>query len=263
VSPPGGAAAARQNARCSHELVPHSARPPAAAPPGRPRAAFRPRLEALEDRQLLNASAAFDPSGNLLLLVADDSGTLTQNYLGKGATLAHDVLRAHVYRDSTGAFGMTVVYRNLSAYDYDHTGAHFLGTHILDVDKAYDRAGHVQEDVTYALSGPTFVTYEYTSFGAHQVATNGLLLLIHPFQDSKGNLGEDVSYFNTPLSSALVEYDSSGGHFEGNDIVVDRAWDLSGQQFAYAVVYFTSDLTTKAAVYRNADVIDLGPNIGP
>src|SRR5262245_66518533 len=90
-------------------------------PAPRPRPACRPRLEALEERQLLNASAVFDAAGNTFRLVVDNFGKLTQTYLGKTTTLAQGVEKAHAYRDSDGSIGITVVYDDASAYDYDHT----------------------------------------------------------------------------------------------------------------------------------------------
>jgi hypothetical protein len=150
----------------------------------------RPQLEALEGRQLLNASAVFGAAGNTFRLLVDNTGTLTETYLGRTATLATGVLRAHAYRDSDGSIGITVVYQNFSAFDYDHTGGHYLGGNIHDVDKAFDRAGHIQEDVTYELVANKFTTFEYTSTAAYQVAQGGFFtLLIRPFQDSQGNLG--------------------------------------------------------------------------
>src|SRR5262245_47974272 len=184
-------------------------------PAPRPRPAFRPRLEALEDRQLLNASAVFDSAGNTFRLVVDNFGKLTETYLGQTTTLATGVRSAHAYRDSDGSIGITVAYNNDSAFDYDHTGGHYLGQNIIDVDKAFDKAGHVQEDVTY-YSGGSYATFEYTSTAAHQVAQGGFIaLFIHPFQDSQGNLGEDVTYVGN--TTTLIEYDSSGAHYMGKN----------------------------------------------
>jgi hypothetical protein len=219
----------------------------------------RPQLEALEDRQLLNASAAFDAAGNKLQLLADNAGNLTETYLGQTTQLATDVRHAHAYRDSDGSIGITVVYQNSSAFDYDHTGGHYLGANILDVDKAFDRAGHIQEDVTYQI-GTGFATFEYTSAGARQVAQGGFFALdIHPFQDSQGNLGEDVTYFPFPVgsTSTLVEYDSTGAHYLGQDAVADRAYDPSGQQTALDVTYGSGI----AVEYTNNSVTLLGTDI--
>jgi len=223
----------------------------------------RPQLEALEDRQLLNASAAFDAAGNQLRLLVDNLGNLTETYLGRTTQLATGVQRAHAYRDSDGSIGITVVYNNLTAYDYDHTGGHYLGQNIADVDKAFDRAGHIQEDVTYGTLGGGFVTIEYTSTGAHQVAQGGFFaLLIHPFQDSHGNLGEDVTYVtrtNGTATVTLVEYDSGGAHYLGQDAEADRAYGPSGQQTALDVTYFSADV---AVEYTNNSVTLLGTDIG-
>jgi hypothetical protein len=233
-------------------------------PAPRPRPPCRPRLEALEGRQLLNASTAFDAAGNQLRLLVDTSGKLTETYLGQTATLATGVARAHAYRDSDGSIGITVVYNNgFTAYDYDHTGGHYLGQHIFDVDKAFDRAGHVQEDVTYYAGGNTYATFEYTSTGAYQVAQppGTYALQIHPFQDSQGNLGEDVTYFdlnNGVYVQSLIEYDSTGGRYIGQGAVADRAYDPTGQQFAYDVSYYASFV---AVEYTNSSATLLGTDI--
>jgi hypothetical protein len=231
-------------------------------PAPRPRLSVRPRLEALECRQLLNASTAFDAAGNPFTLVVDNAGTLTRTYLGQTATLATDVRRAHAYRDSDGSVGFTIIYNRLNAYDYDHTGGHFLGLGIVDVGKAFDRAGHLQEDITYATPGG-YVTYEYTSTGAHQVPQQGFFeITIHPFQDRQGNLGEDVTYFrfnaDVFLAGTLIEYDSSGAHYMVKDAVADRAYGPSGQQVAFDVTYYTSFV---AVEYTNSSATVLGMDI--
>jgi hypothetical protein len=240
-------------------LIARASRP---RPAPRPRPACRPRLEALEGRQLLNASAVFDSAGNVFRLVTDNTGTLTETYLGQTATLATGVSRAHAYRDSDGSIGITVIYQNLTAYDYDHTGGHYLGANIADVDKAFDRAGHIQEDVTYHVGFNAFATVEYTSHGVYVVPQGNFIAIeIHPFQDSQGNLGEDVTYFdlNNPLTTGtLIEYDSSGAHYMGQDAEADRAYDSSGQQFVYDVTYYLSDV---AIEYTNGSPTVLGTNI--
>jgi hypothetical protein len=214
------------------------------SPAARRRCAFRPRLEALEDRRLLNASAVLDAAGNTFRLNVDATGRLTETYLGQTTTLANGVLRAHAYRDSNGGIGITVVYDlhngTFAAYDYDHTGGHYLGNNVIDVDKAYDRAGRIQEDLTY--SGPTgFSTVEYTSTGAYVVPQGGFYgLLIHPFQDAWGALGEDVSYVTlgpSGFSTTLIEYDSAGAHYQGRDAVADRYYDPAGRGFLYDVTF--------------------------
>jgi hypothetical protein len=214
---------------------------PARAAAQRP-PSFRPFLERLEDRRVMNVSSAIDVHGNVLQLVVNNNNTLLQTYQGVTTVLAQDVFRAHAYRDSNGTIGFTVVYgpdSNFSAFDYDHTGAHYLGTNIQDVDKAYDRAGHLQEDVTYEVNGQ-FSTFEYTDTGARQITYNTNVyveLLIHPFADSQGKMGEDVSYFSTQSDNVLIEYDATGGHFLAKNAVADHAWNVQGTTFVLDVVY--------------------------
>jgi hypothetical protein len=92
------------------------------APAASPRLpSFRPCLERLEDRRVMNVSSAFDAQGNVLRLVVDNNNTLTQTYQGVTTVLAQDVFRAHAYRDITGTIGFTVVYgpdSGFAAFDY-------------------------------------------------------------------------------------------------------------------------------------------------
>jgi hypothetical protein len=228
-------------------------------PAGGQRPSVRPLLEALECRQLLNASTAFDAAGNPFTLLSDNAGKLTETYLGQTTTLANNVVRAHAYRDSDGSVGFTIIYGDNNGYtavDYDHTGGHYLGQGIVDVDKAFDKAGHLQEDITY-LSGGVYATYEYTGTGAHQVPQQGFhALLIHPFQDSQGNFGEDVSYFSS-MSAGLVEYDSSGAHYVAQDAEADRGYGPSAQQVAFDVTYAGGI----AVEYTNSSATVLGTDI--
>src|SRR5205823_10475881 len=109
--------------------------------------------------------------------------------------LAQDVLRAHAYRDVNGGIGIIVVYTNFMAFDYDYAGGHFLGENIVDADKAYDRFGNIQFDVTYTQGG-SFVTIEYTSTSARVIDVPGTVaVLIHPYQDANGTIAQLVSYF--------------------------------------------------------------------
>jgi hypothetical protein len=240
------------------------ARAPRPRPAARPRPASRPRLEALECRQLLNASTAFDAAGNTFRLVVDKAGKLTETYQGQTTILATGVHRAHAYRDSDGGIGVTVIYQNETAYDYDHTGGHYLGQNILDVGKAFDKACHLQEDVTYRLDLFTYATIEYTSTAVYVVPQpdDTFPLLIHPFQDSQGNLGQDVTYHglkNGATTGTLVEYDSAGAHYLGQDAMADRAYGPSGQQFALDITYFSG----VAVEYTNGPATALGTDIEP
>ena len=126
------------------------------------------------------------------------------------------------------------------------------------MDKAFDKAGHVQEDVTYTtIAG--FATYEYTSTAAHQVAQGGFdSIFIHPFQDGQGNLGEDVTYYPTgAATNTLIEYDSTGAHYLGQNAVADRAYGPDGQQTALDVTYSQG----VAVEYTNSSATVLGTDV--
>jgi hypothetical protein len=83
---------------------------------------------------------------------------------------------------------------------------------------------------------------------------------IHPFQDSQGNLGEDVTYFDIPVGSTgtLIEHDAGGAHSMGARAEADRAYGPSGQQFAYDVTY----ASLVAVEYTNGSATALGTGIG-
>jgi hypothetical protein len=230
-------------------------RPRRTAPPRPP---FRPRLEALEDRRLLNASSVIDALGNhTIIVVRSDNSLVRYDQTGGHLLASSGVLRAHGYLQPNGQVGVIVVYTSFVAIDYDSGGGHFLGNNIIDADKAYDSAGHVQEDVTYS-SGPGFITFEYTATGARQVAQGSFVaLLIHPYRDGQGRLAEEVSYFNSVTSCTLIQYDSTGAHMLAQNAVADQAFDLAGQQFFLDVTYISNN----AFEYTNTGATNLGNNI--
>ena len=207
-----------------------------------PRApSFRPRLELLEERRVMNVSSAFDAQGNVLRLVVDNNNTLTQTYLGVTQVIGQDVLRAHAYRDSNGGIGFIIIYgadTGFQAVDFDHTGGHFLGFGIQDADKAYDRAGHLQLDITYSSNG-VFTTIEFTDTGAHQVnyAPGIIEELVHPYVDAQGKLARTISYFSTQSDNVTVAYDFAGGHLVNSNCVADYAWNVQGNSYVLDVVF--------------------------
>jgi hypothetical protein len=202
---------------------------------------FRPRLEPLEDRRLMNVSSAIDAHGNVMQLAVDNTFKLTQTFLGVSRVIGQDVLRAHAYRDVNGGIGFIIIYgadTGFQAVDYDHTGGHFLGSNIQDADKAYDKNGHVQLDITYASNGQ-FSTFEYTDQGARQVPyrSGAVAEFIHPFADARGQLAETISFFTTQSDNVLELFDSTGGHILANNAVADWAYSVRGDTFVLDVVY--------------------------
>jgi hypothetical protein len=207
-----------------------------------PRApSFRPRLEPLEERRVMNVSSAIDVRGNVMQLAVDNTFKLTQTFMGVSQVIGQDVLRAHAYRDSNGGIGFIIIYgadTGFQAVDFDHTGGHFLGFGIQDADKAYDRAGHLQLDITYSSNGQ-FTTIEFTDLGAHQVnyAPGIIEELVHPYVDAQGKLARTISYFSTQSDCVTVAYDSSGGHFLATNAVADYAYNVQGTTFVLDIVY--------------------------
>jgi hypothetical protein len=231
--------------------------------PQRPaaRLTFRPRLEALEDRQLLNSSSVLDANGQRFQLVVDTNNVLTEYTPTFALPLAQNVLRAHLYRDLNGGVGTIVIYTNFAAFDYDYAGGHFLGTNIVEADKAYDRGGHIRFDITYS-QGANFVTIDYSLTTAGVISVPGqIAVLMHPFQDAQGNIGVEVSYFDTVTTCKLIEYDSAGARFLADNAVSDKTTDVSGR----ATTSFIQDVTyisNQAFEYSDTSALFLGDFIG-
>jgi hypothetical protein len=220
----------------------------------------RPLLEALEDRRVMNVSSAIDAHGNVMRLAVDNTFKLTQTFLGVTQVIGQDVLRAHAYRDVNGGIGFLIIYgadTGFQAVDYDHTGGHFLGFNIQDADKAYDRNGHPQLDITYSSNGQ-FSTFEYTDQGARQIPypANVVEELIHPYVDGRGKLAETVSFFTTQSDDILVNYDSTGGHFLADNAVADYAYNVQGTTFVLDIVYIAGG----AFEYTPTSATHLGDN---
>jgi len=181
--------------------------------PRRPKLAprtFRPCLESLEDRQLLNASSVFDAAGRRVTFVVDNTNTLTRYDRTGAHVITHNVLRAHGYRDINGGVGITIAFTNFTAVDVNHTGTHSLGNNIVDAAKAFDAHGHFVFDITYSM-GPSFLTTEFANAGSHTVSSPGsIAVLVHPFQDRHGKIGREMSFFDTVTSCTLVQVDANG-----------------------------------------------------
>jgi len=232
---------------------------PESAPKTRP--AFRPRLEALEDRLALNFSSVIDSAGNNVIFAVYDNGSLYQ-YDKTGAHLLApaNVLRVHGYRNFDGTVGLIVIYNsslNFMAFDYNNQGATFLGENIVDAAKAYDKNNSVVLDVTFS-SGGSFVTVEYTPTTATVVdqGTN-VAVLIHPFQDAQGAVGRLVSYFDTVTSCTLIQYDSTGALFLAEDAVADKTVAPNGATFILDVTFISNDAvsyTPTEALYRGNNI---------
>jgi len=164
--------------------------------PQRPSA--RPTLEALEDRNLLNASVAFDAAGNMAQVVVFNNGNAYM-YTNTGATLIGQSVRvAHVFRDAGGKIGLDIVYNNGNAYEFTSTGSTTLGVgNVLDASRAYDARGNFKLDVLYnnGLSNGTGNLFEYTNTGVTQLSQTAIFATA--YVDVNGQLGRAVGILDT------------------------------------------------------------------
>jgi hypothetical protein len=236
-------------------------------PPRRPaaqRRPFCPRLEGLEERCVLNTSTVYDALGHRTVFAVYTNDSLYR-YDDNGVQIlaTANVLRVHGYLQPNGQVGVIVMYDaslNFMAFDYDSAGGHFLGDHIVDCAKAYDKDGHIQEDVTYNV-GAGFATFEYTDTSARMLdnGPNNVAILIHPFRDGQGHLGQEVEYFDSVTTNTVIEYDSTGARFMAKDAGVDKNFAPDGQHFVIDVAYISSN---QGFEYSNLGVLFLGSNIG-
>ncbi len=206
-------------------------------------ASFRPRLEPLEDRRLMNVSSVFDSVGRRVTFTVDNSNTLTRYDKTGAHVITHNVLRAHGYRDITGGVGLIIVFQNFTAVDINHRGSHALGGNIVDAAKAFDAHGHFVFDITYTMGGG-FQTTEFSNTGAHAVAFAGMIaVLVHPYQDRRGKIGREMSLFDTVSTCTLMQVDSNGTHTLAKNAVADATIKPDGSNFIIDICTINSQWT--------------------
>jgi hypothetical protein len=191
--------------------------------PALPCSSARPRLEALEGRNLMNVSSAFDAAGNITTLMVLQSGELVQYGTSTGfnplilvdpSTGAPPVRVAHAYRDQNGLIGMDVVYQSGLAFEYDSTHALFMGDQILDLSRAWDNNGNFKLDVLYTTAAPPFgpdlrgTLVEYTSTSVTTLSANARWATA--YLDANGGLGIAVGIFASNGNLVAFRNDSIG-----------------------------------------------------
>jgi hypothetical protein len=206
-------------------------------------APYRPRLEALEERQLLNASRVFDTAGQPIIFIARQDGSLTR-FDASGPHLLFDGLNGtrvnwvHAFQDPQGKIGFDVVFQ-LVAIDgtiqngawvvYDSAGSHYEGSGLVTASTAYGPAGNKVIDV---VDG-SFHWLEYDAAGVHVMNATDRLNAVSSSFDASGHRVLDVIYTNFAGQSAgvyeWVHYDTAGSHDEGGGLKsVCPAYDRLG-----------------------------------
>ena len=187
-------------------------RPTARRAPVRPTA--RPAVEALEDRNLLNASVAFDAAGNMAQVVVFNTGVAfeySSAIQGGGAVIGTGVRVAHVFRDAAGKIGLDIVYNTGAAFEFTSTGSRQIGNNnVLDVSTAFDAKGNFQTDVIYnAGTGGAGNLFEYTNTSAKLLST--IAIFASAYVDVNGQLGRALGVFDIGHGTDLsFTQDSTG-----------------------------------------------------
>jgi len=221
-----------------------SGRRPVRTAPGRPE--FRPRLEALEDRCVMNVSVGFSAAGDVTVVAVYDNGAMV-SYDSAGAhLLAGSGIRvAHLFRDPSGQVGLDVVSTAGAAVEYDSTGAHVLATSgVIDLSRAYRADGDFHLDVIYSSTSGNLATgslVEYTRTSA--TLLNTAAYFATAYIDPTGQFGLAVGTIDASFNSLVSAADSRGTTtlYNGSAVITqclgdyDEAVDLAGRVFVDVV----------------------------
>jgi hypothetical protein len=247
----------------------HRERRPAPA-----RSTFRPCLEALEDRNLMNVSTVFDAAGNRTVLLVAQDGSLLEYTSSTGfnpMVLTTSGIRvAHAFLDSTGAPAFDIIYQSGQAFEYDSTGGHFMGPNILDMSRVVDRHGNFKLDVLFAKTGssPPFSVdltgnlYEYTSTSVTQLSTDARW--VSNYVDPNGGLGIAVGLisggnlvaFRQDSTGSFLLYNSPDGATQDITDYGQTTDPISGA--VWSVVTHGRFAGTYAIEYRPTGAVTIG-----
>jgi hypothetical protein len=204
----------------------------------------RPRLEALEDRNVMNVSVAFSAAGDMTVVAVYDNGAMV-SYDSAGAHLLADsgIRVAHLFRDPSGQVGLDVVSAAGAAVEYDSTGAHVLATSgVLDLSRAYRADGDFKLEVLYNDgSGLTGRLVEYTPTSV--TLLNTAAYFATAYIDAAGQFGLAIGTVDAVANALVSAADSRGTTtlYNGSFVITqclgdyDEAFDLAGRVFVDVV----------------------------
>jgi hypothetical protein len=198
-------------------------------PADRPRSpSFRPRVEELEDRRLLNVSPVFDGHGHFFRLVVHDNGSLTLTGSAGYHVLAKSGVRvAHGFRDARGNLGMDIVYTNGKAFEIDSFGARLVGSKILDLSRAYDAFGNSRLEVLVNDgSGFTGILIQRTNGGKATKLATGVKWAT-AYEDFAGHFGLAFATVDAVANELAVKRDSAGRQvlYQGSFVITQALGD--------------------------------------
>lgn len=179
------------------------------------RPTFRPRVEPLEDRTVLNVSTVFDSAGNIVQFVVYQGGGLVRYDAAGGHVLVNSGVRvAHGFRDFAGNVGLDIVFSSGAAVEYDSNGGHVLAqSGVLDLSRAYDAFGNFKLDVVYTTASPphgpdlTGTLIEYTNTGVTKLADN--VRWATAYLDTNGGFGLAFGAIASSGNLVVFRYDTT------------------------------------------------------
>jgi hypothetical protein len=197
---------------------------------------YRPQLEGLEERLVLNASRVWDAAGNLYYFVNYANGGLYRYDATGVSFLGGGVRSVHAFRDAQGLLGFDVVFdtgptpSGVNApevgIEYDATGSHYISSGLVSAATSYDNLGRKTVDLVFDPELQSGAGYYSDWYEYDDASPNGRLMghnqsHVETTFDAAGNKAIDVVYktFASQSGYAIydewVVYDASGSHDEG------------------------------------------------
>jgi len=167
------------------------------------RRSYRPELDALEDRRLMNVSSIFNSLGVLTTYVVDQPGKLTRidnhgaHVLNVRPSLPTGVTVrvAHGYLDAKGKAAVDVLFTDGQAWQSDFRGAHFVAGNVLNMSTVVTKTG-IKNFFLFADAGTGSPPFGTDLTGTLVVNFHGVnttldtkIRWVNTFVDASGRLG--------------------------------------------------------------------------